>query len=98
MSKPSVDTKIPLERLMKLQPKHFAFNTNVTVDKIVFNITILPEPFELDRHLPISIDLLNFGIVVLTVHRVYGLAMLTNLILNLMRTYFLQDPNNVQTL
>ena len=95
MSKPSVDTKIPLESLMKAQPTQ-----HVTLDKIVFNITmtILPEPFELDRHLPICVDLLNLGIVVLAVHRVYGLAMLTNLILNLIRSHFQHDPNNVQTL
>ena len=84
---------------VKLMLKVFAIRTKAALANCPQYITILPEPFELYWHLPICIDLLNFGIVILTVHRVYGLAMLTNLILKSIRTYFLptkvheQDPN-----
>ena len=51
------------------------------VDEVIFyDIRIPPKTFEFYWHLPICVDLLDFGIVILTIYRVYRLAVLTNLI------------------
>ena len=49
-------------------------------DVIFYDIRIPPKTFEFYWHLPICVDLLDFGIVILTIYRVYRLAVLTNLI------------------